>query len=96
LATEAARCVRDYARDVLRLSYAVSAILPENARSQRVAERSGAQVAGQMEVVGATWDRYLWPLATGYDTRLEPAIDETSVVHVGMRCLPEGKRGDDY
>jgi hypothetical protein len=49
-----------------------------------------------MEVVGATWDRYLWPLATGYDTRLEPAIDETSVVHVGMRCLPEGKRGDDY
>src|SRR5213078_2676790 len=30
-ATEAARCVRDYARDVLRLSYAISAILPQNA-----------------------------------------------------------------
>lgn len=28
LATEAARCVRDYARDVLGLAYAVSAILP--------------------------------------------------------------------
>src|SRR5262249_30024226 len=42
-ATEAARCVRDYARGVLRLSYAVSAILPQNARSRRVAERSGAR-----------------------------------------------------
>jgi ribosomal-protein-alanine N-acetyltransferase len=64
-ATEAARCVRDYAREVLRLSYAVSAILPSNARSRRVAERSGARAAGQMEVVGLTWDRYVWPLDTG-------------------------------
>src|SRR5712692_5059399 len=40
-ATEAARCVRDYARDVLRLSYAISAILPLNPPSRRVAERSG-------------------------------------------------------
>src|SRR5262249_61056250 len=57
-AAEAARCVRDYARDVLRLSYAISAILPQNARSRRVAERSGARAAGQMDVVGLTWDRY--------------------------------------
>jgi len=64
-ATEAARCVRDYARDVLRLSYAVSAILPQNARSRRVAERSGARATEQMEVVGLTWDRYVWPLAPG-------------------------------
>jgi RimJ/RimL family protein N-acetyltransferase/mannose-6-phosphate isomerase-like protein (cupin superfamily) len=64
-ATEAARGVRDYAREVLRLSYAVSAILPSNARSRRVAERSGARAAGQMEVVGLTWDRYVWPLDTG-------------------------------
>jgi len=63
-ASEAARCVRDYARDVLRLPYTVSAILPQNARSRRVAERSGARAAGQMDVVGATWDRYVWPLAT--------------------------------
>ena len=63
-ATEAARCVRDYARDVLRWSYAISAILPQNARSRRVAERSGARAAGQMDVVGLTWDRYRWPLAT--------------------------------
>jgi RimJ/RimL family protein N-acetyltransferase len=62
-ATEAARCVRDYARDVLRLPYTISAILPQNARSRRVAERSGARAAGQMEVVGLAWDRYVWPLA---------------------------------
>ena len=64
-ASEAARCVRDYARDVLRMSYTVSAILPSNARSQRVAERSGALADGQMHVVGLAWDRYVWPLATG-------------------------------
>ena len=64
-ATEAAACVRDYARDVLRLPYAVSAILPQNARSRRVAERGGARAAGQMEVVGLTWDRWVWPLTTG-------------------------------
>jgi RimJ/RimL family protein N-acetyltransferase len=64
-ATEASRCVRDYARDTLRLPYAVSAIHPKNARSQRVAERSGARAAGRMEAHGMTWDRWVWPLATG-------------------------------
>ncbi len=64
-ATEAARCVRDYACHVLRWPYAVSAILPQNARSRRVAERGGARAAGQMDVVGLTWDRWVWPLATG-------------------------------
>ena len=64
-ATEAACCVRDYARDVLGWSYAVSAILPQNARSRRVAERGGARAEGRMDVVGLTWDRYVWPLATG-------------------------------
>ena len=67
-ATEAARRVRDYARDVLRLPYTISAILPQNARSRRVAERSGARATGQMDVVGLTWDRYVWPLATGGET----------------------------
>src|SRR5476651_2218584 len=50
-AAEAARCVRDYARDVLRLPYAVSAILPQNIRSRRVAERLGGHAADQMDVV---------------------------------------------
>src|SRR5439155_23396445 len=72
-ATEAARCVRDYARDVLRLPYTISAILPQNARSRRVAEGSGARAAGQMDVVGLTWDRYVWPLATSGAARLQPA-----------------------
>jgi RimJ/RimL family protein N-acetyltransferase len=63
-AIEAAQCVRDYARDVLRLPYAVSAIHPQNARSRRVAERSGARVAGQVAAHGMTWDRWVWPLAT--------------------------------
>ena len=61
-ATEAACCVRDYARDVLRRPYTVSAILPQNGPSRRVAERGGAQAAGQMHVVGLTWDRWVWPL----------------------------------
>jgi RimJ/RimL family protein N-acetyltransferase len=64
--------VRDYARDVLRLSYVISAIYPSNLRSQRVAERSGARHDGQMHIVGLTWDRYLWPLATGAAARLQP------------------------
>ena len=72
-ATEASQCVRDYARDVLRLPYAVSAIHPQNARSRRVAERSGARVAGQMEAFGMTWDRYVWPLTTGAAAQLQPA-----------------------
>ena len=69
-ATEAACCVCDYARDVLRLSYAISAILPQNARSRRVAERLGARADGQMEVAGRTFDRYLWPFATSNETGL--------------------------
>ena len=64
--------MRDYARDVLQLSYVISAIHPANARSRRVAERSGAHHDGQMHVVGVTWDRYLWLLATGSETRLQP------------------------
>ena len=72
-ATEAVGCVRDYARDVLGLSYAVSAILPQNARSRRVAERFGVRAAGQMEAVGLTFDRYVWPLATGGVSRPRPA-----------------------
>jgi len=39
--------------------------LAHNARSRRVAERGGAPADGQMDVVGLTWDRWVWPLATG-------------------------------
>jgi RimJ/RimL family protein N-acetyltransferase len=71
-ATEAAGCLRDYARDGLLLSHAVSAILPANARSRRVAERFGVLPAGQMKVLGLTWDRYVWPLAPCGETRPRP------------------------
>ena len=72
-ASEAARCVRDYARDVLGLTYTVSAILPSNARSRRVAERGGARADGQMHAVGLAWDRWVWPLTTGGAPQLQPA-----------------------
>ena len=48
----------------------VSAILPHNARSRRVAERFGARADGQMEAVGVPWDRYVWSLATGACLRI--------------------------
>jgi RimJ/RimL family protein N-acetyltransferase len=44
---------------VLLLPYAISAILPQNARSRRVAERLGARPVGQMDVVGRIFDRYV-------------------------------------
>jgi Acetyltransferase (GNAT) domain len=72
-ATEAVRRVLDYSRDVLGLSCVISAIHPQNARSRRVAERCGARAAGQMEVVGLTWDRWMYPLATGGATQLATA-----------------------
>jgi RimJ/RimL family protein N-acetyltransferase len=71
-ATEAAGCVRDYARDVLLLSYVISAIVAENVRSRRVAERLGARLSGQMEVLGRTFDRYVWTLADGGASRTRP------------------------
>lgn len=71
-ATEAAGCVRDYARDILHLSYAISAILPSNSRSRQLAERFGLRTDGQMEAVGMTFDRYVWPLATGGTARPQP------------------------
>ena len=77
-------CFDQYARDVLGLTYTVSAILPSNARSRRVAERSGARVAGQMEVLGLTWDRYVWALATGGAPQPPPA----STTEAWPRRLP--------
>jgi len=61
-ASEAAACVRDYARDGLRLGYVVSAILPGNAASRRVAERAGARADGQMQAAGMVFDRWVWGL----------------------------------
>jgi ribosomal-protein-alanine N-acetyltransferase len=77
-ATEAVRCVLDYSRDVLQLSYVISAIQPQNARSRRVAQRCGARAAGQMKVVGLTWERWMYPLAPDGPTRLQPALTKSA------------------
>jgi ribosomal-protein-alanine N-acetyltransferase len=66
-ASEAARSVWDYARDGLGLGYAVSAILPGNAASRRVAQRAGARVDGQMEAAGMVFERWVWGI--GASTR---------------------------
>lgn len=61
-ATEAARCVFDYARDVLRLDRVVSLIHPENVRSLRVAQRFGVQREDVVEVRSRLYDRFVWPI----------------------------------
>jgi RimJ/RimL family protein N-acetyltransferase len=61
-ASEAARCVFDYARDVLRLPRVISLIHPENVRSLRVAQRFGVQRQDVVEVLSRPFDRLVWPM----------------------------------
>ena len=61
-ASEAARCVFDYARDALRLPRVISLIHPENIRSLRVAQRFGAQREDVVEVLSRPFDRLAWPI----------------------------------
>lgn len=61
-ATEATRCVFDYAREVPRASRVVSLIHPENGRSLRVAERFGVQHEDIVEVMSRVYYRFVWPL----------------------------------
>ena len=61
-ATEAARCVFDYARANLRWSRIVSVIHPDNARSLRVAERCGLRREGQVELMQGVLVQYVWPV----------------------------------
>ena len=61
-ASEAARCVFDYAREVLRLPRVVSLIHPENVRSLRVAQRFGVQREDVVEVQSRLFDRFTWPI----------------------------------
>jgi ribosomal-protein-alanine N-acetyltransferase len=61
-ASEAARCVFDYARHVLRLTRVISLIHPDNARSLRVAHRFGLQREDTVEAMGQPRDRYVWPI----------------------------------
>ena len=60
-ATEAARCVFEYARANLEWSRIVSVIHPDNARSLRVAERSGLRRDGQVEIMEQVMEQFVWP-----------------------------------
>jgi [ribosomal protein S5]-alanine N-acetyltransferase len=57
-ATEAARTVRDYAFDTLRLPRLVSLIQPGNPASERVAQKTGLKEKGRIERNGRTYLRY--------------------------------------
>ena len=61
-ASEAARCVFDYACDALKLRRVVSIIHPENLRSLRVAQKLGLRREDTIEVMGHARDRYVWPI----------------------------------
>jgi [ribosomal protein S5]-alanine N-acetyltransferase len=59
-ATEAARCVFEYACSVLRLSRVISIINPSNTRSLRVASRFDLQLTDSVELLGKRLNRYVW------------------------------------
>ena len=71
-ASEAARCVWDYARKALGLEYVVSAILPGNAASRRLAERAGTRFDGQMEAAGMVFERWVWGRGLTQERRPAP------------------------
>jgi len=62
-ATEAAQCVFDYARDVLRPPRVISVIHPENVRSLRLAQRFGVQREDVVEVMSRRLVRFVWPIS---------------------------------
>src|SRR5215831_14963427 len=64
-ATEAARCVFDYARAHLEWPRIVSVIHPDNARSLRVAERSGLRHDGQVDIGEQVMEQFVWPMKEG-------------------------------
>jgi RimJ/RimL family protein N-acetyltransferase len=59
-ATEAAQCVFDYSRDVLKLTRVISVIDGENVRSLRVAERAGLRREGEIDVLGRILIVHVW------------------------------------
>jgi [ribosomal protein S5]-alanine N-acetyltransferase len=61
-ASEAARCVFDYARNVLHVPRVVSLIHPENVRSLRVAQRFRLRREDSVEVLSRLYDRFVWPI----------------------------------
>lgn len=60
-ATEAARAVREWARDERAIERLISLIAPDNVRSQRVAEKLGARPAETVETPHGPADVWLHP-----------------------------------
>jgi ribosomal-protein-alanine N-acetyltransferase len=60
-ASEAARCVSEYGRNVLQLPRIVSLIHPDNVRSRKVAQKFEVRPDGAVELQGRVFDRYVWP-----------------------------------
>jgi ribosomal-protein-alanine N-acetyltransferase len=69
-ASEAARCVFDYARDVLKLPRVISVIHPENVRSLRLAQRLGVQREDVVEVMSRQLVRFAWPVSVAREGSL--------------------------
>lgn len=65
LATEAAAAARDWAFKARGFPLLASFILPGNARSARVAAKLGASLAGRIELLGLTVDRWVHPAPQG-------------------------------
>jgi [ribosomal protein S5]-alanine N-acetyltransferase len=63
-ASEATRCVFDYACDTLKLPCVVSLIHPENQRSLRLAQRFGVRREDVVEVMARSFERFVWPIPT--------------------------------
>jgi len=61
-ASEAARCVFEYACAGLKLARVISLIHPENVRSLRVAQRFGVQREDVVEIQSRLFDRFAWPV----------------------------------
>jgi ribosomal-protein-alanine N-acetyltransferase len=60
-ASESARRVFVYAKEVLRLPRIISLIHPQNVRSKRVAGRFGVQIETPVEMQSTVFERYRWP-----------------------------------
>ena len=63
-ASEAARCVYNYARTSLGFARIMSVIHSDNGASLAVARKFGVEFIDQVELAGRPFDRYHWPMTS--------------------------------
>jgi len=61
-ASEATRCVFEYARESLHFDTIMSVIHPDNAASLAVAKKFGVERVDSVEMAGRLFNRYHWPV----------------------------------